>query len=345
MLENLLKYNSLGSKDELLFLLFNALPLSKGQHVSDLKKYCATHQFTISRSFDGILALLEFITIVTISDGIVTINEDALGLSVRDSPNNYFQQGEFIEKLFASLKRADVMTAFIPPDAVRFDPGNSSYYVKESLVPVRYLGIRNLLLSVGFFERDITLGSKILYVSRGFSQTFRQMVVDCLKESKPTSKRKFSLAELKTHLIMQEQCGEQAELFVLELERKRLQGHPAISNIRRVSEDYVNAGYDVESFNDKTSVFIDRYIEVKSFSGDATFYWSRNEIQVARDMADKYFLYLVDRSKLSQPGYVPRIYQNPHARIFENAYWEKEPETWRINALPFEGHTSDIDRQ
>ena len=75
MLEELLKYDRLGSKDELLFLLFKALPLSKSQKVSDLKKYCTSNHFSIGQSLDGMLKLLEFIEFITISDNIIFIND------------------------------------------------------------------------------------------------------------------------------------------------------------------------------------------------------------------------------------------------------------------------------
>jgi len=63
---------------------------------------------------------------------------------------------------------------------------------------------------------------------------------------------------------------------------------------------------------------------------------SRNEVQIAREIADKYFLYFVDRDKMLQPGYVPRMFQNPYQKIFENEYWKKEPESWRISSTPVE---------
>lgn len=82
--------------------------------------------------------------------------------------------------------------------------------------------------------------------------------------------------------------------------------------------------------------YVDRYIEVKSFSGEPLFYWSRNEVQIARELMDKYFLYLVDRDKMSEPGYTPKMYQNPYQKLFENEFWKKEPETWRISFNPDE---------
>lgn len=334
MLDDLLKYDSLGSKEELLFLLFKALPLSKSQNVSDLKKYCISNHFSISRSFDGMLKLLEFMVFVTVTDGNVSINGELFEPTKIDEQQRYFEQTDFIKVFFLSLKREGIVADFIRPDAIKFEADRGCYYVKDSLIPVRFFGIRNMLISVGFFERDSLLKSNNLFVSKNSAELFQIVVVDSLKEKLSSSKRKLTLLEFKTQLSRQEEYGEKAELFVLDFEQRRLQGHPSVCSIRRLSEDHVNAGYDIESFNDRESVFVDRYIEVKSYSGDAVFYWSRNEVQIAREMADKYFLYFVDRDKMLQPGYVPRMFQNPYLKIFENEYWKKEPESWRISAAP-----------
>lgn len=342
MLEDLLKYDSLGSKEELLFLLFKALPLSRSQNVSDLRKYCTSNHFSISRSFVGMLKLLEFMTFVTISDDIVSINKDLFEPTKIDHQYSYLEQGGFIRGLFLSLKRDGAIADFINPEALRFDPGKKRFYVKESLIPLRFFGIRNLLISIGFFERDIQLRSNNLFVSQNSSELFQILVVDSLKECHLTSKRKLTLSGLKSQLGRQEELGKEAELFVLDFEQRRLQDHPTVSSIRRVSENHANAGFDIESFNDKESVFVDRYIEVKSFSGDVAFYWSRHEIQTANELTDKYFLYLVDRDKLSQPGYAPRMLQNPFQKIFENEFWKKEPEIWRVSATPVESRQDAI---
>jgi len=44
----------------------------------------------------------------------------------------------------------------------------------------------------------------------------------------------------------------------------------------------VNAGYDIQSFNDNKSIIIDKFIEVKSYEGTPYFYWSKNEVEVAK---------------------------------------------------------------
>jgi hypothetical protein len=125
-----------------------------------------------------------------------------------------------------------------------------------------------------------------------------------------------------------EELGKEAEIYVIEFEHRRLAGHPEINEIQRISEDFIDAGFDIESFNDLGSVFLDRFIEVKSFSGELSFHWSKNEVKTAKEIGDNYYLYLVNRTQMKQSDYRPRIYQNPYYQIFENEYWSKDPESW-----------------
>jgi len=338
MLEELLKYERLGSKDELMFLLFKALPLSKSQKVKDLKQYCTSNHFSIGRSFDGILKLLEFISFISVSNGIVSINRELFDPSRIERPETFLENGDFIEGILSSLKREGAMADFVSPDALRLDADSGLFYLKESLIPLRFFAIRNVLISVGLFERNSTLRSNSLFVRVDATDIFKALVVDPLREHSRTSKRKITRFELKTQLNRQEELGEKAEIFVVGFEQQRLHGHPSIDEIRRVSEDHANAGYDIESFNDKQSVFTDRFIEVKSYSDNVVFHWSQNEIDTAKELAQKYFLYLVDRNKMSQSGYAPRIFQNPYQKLFENEFWVKEPEAWKVSG-PRENQT------
>ncbi len=93
----------------------------------------------------------------------------------------------------------------------------------------------------------------------------------------------------------------------------------------------VGAGYDIVSFNGLESMVLDRLIEVKSFSGTPSFHWSRNEIDVARFKKEQYFIYLVDREKMSEESYIPTIIQNPYESVLENDIeWNKRVDSYFI---------------
>lgn len=331
MLEELLHCDTLGGKEELLFLLFRALPLSNIQRVPDLKKYCTSNHFSIGRSFDGMLKLLEFMAFIKIADDVITVNSELFDPAKIRDQQTYFEQEDFVGILLLSLKRADCLISFIKPEALKRDSSSGLFYVKENLIPMQFLAFRNLLISIGFFSRDKTLDLNNLLINPGFTKLFETVLINSIKDERGHKKRKKTLSELKAQLENQEALGREAEIFVVDFEHRRLQGHPSINNVRRISEEYVNAGFDIESFSDKESVFIDRFIEVKSFSEEHIFHWSGNEIEIAKELGERYYLYLVDRNMMKQPGYMPRIFQNPYQQIFENEFWKKEPEVWIVS--------------
>lgn len=205
-------------------------------------------------------------------------------------------------------------------------------HYKENFIPLRYIGIRNVLISLGFFERNPLLGSNILFINRAYKDIFLNEVINKVKEVQKKQRKK-TLQSLKEQQAHQELLGKEAELFVLSFEQQRLNNHPLLNDIQRISEKYVNAGYDIESYNKTSSLFIDRFIEVKSYSENVVFYWSQNEIETAKELTEKYFLYLVDRTRILEAGYTPKIIQNPFQSVLDNDFWKREPQSWKFSLV------------
>lgn len=329
MLEELLKHDKLGNKKELLFVLFDAISTSGNQTRADLKKFCASNLFSISRSFDGILKLLEAVSFIEIKGNVVKLNRDIFDPSKVSTPYLYFKGIHFFKNLILLLKRTETLADIFNERNVKYNSNLARYYVKDNMIPYKFFPLRNLLLSLDVLERDETLENHLL-LKEEFNDAFKSFVVEDIIRSRKQVSRKVPLSELKKSLENKEVAGKEAELFVLEFERHRLSGHPSIEQLIRVSEDFTNAGYDIKSFNDKESIIIDRFIEVKSFKEKVSFFWSRNEVQIAKELAENYFLYLVDRSKMNTPEYLPIIIQNPHKKVFESEMWKKEVENWKI---------------
>lgn len=57
-----------------------------------------------------------------------------------------------------------------------------------------------------------------------------------------------------------------------------------------VTDEFANAGYDIESFQNLDSIIIDRFIEVKSFENKIQFYWSKNELEKAKEIYENTLL-------------------------------------------------------
>ena len=126
-----------------------------------------------------------------------------------------------------------------------------------------------------------------------------------------------------------ELLGRLAEEYVIEFEKIRLPIKG--DDIKSVSDIDVTAGYDIISFESDSSKEYDRYIEVKSYNDVVGFFWSKNEVEISRQKGKKYYLYLVDRSKMRDKKYMPIIVNDPYNNIYCNPNeWEKTCTDWYI---------------
>jgi len=120
-----------------------------------------------------------------------------------------------------------------------------------------------------------------------------------------------TLQQLEESQKRQKIRGDKAEMFVLDIELRRLKSHPHSNAIKRISETNVDAGFDIQSFESFLSKKIDRFIEVKSFVGQPGFYWSTNEIKKAREKGSTYSLVIVNSEKIDDENYEPIEIRNP----------------------------------
>ena len=144
------------------------------------------------------------------------------------------------------------------------------------------------------------------------------------------SERKLTLEKLKSIQQILESLGHKAEQFVLEYEKDRLKNHHKRERIKLISGIDTGAGYDIVSFKSLESNDIDRFIEVKSYSREIGFYWSSNEVKVAKLKRKKYYLYLVNRYSMRKKDYEPLMMQDPYLEIFSKNIWNKDAQNWYI---------------
>lgn len=130
------------------------------------------------------------------------------------------------------------------------------------------------------------------------------------------NRRSMSPEELEDVLARRSDQGAEAEEFVLAWERSRLEAlgcRAEADTVWRISTVNVCAGYDLASFNGTSQDFsYDRFIEVKSTSrSQPEFVLTRNELEVAKSLGQRYWLYVV--SRFGHPGVEPIVLmvQNP----------------------------------
>ena len=136
------------------------------------------------------------------------------------------------------------------------------------------------------------------------------------------------LTEEKLRAMLQDKLavGDIGEKLVVKYERERLATAGAIVEshcVKRIGNVRVSAGYDVESFDghSATKVF-DRFIEVKASKGkDLRFFWTENEMRVAAQHGDRYWIYFlggIDPASGTSKR-EPLMFQNPIVSILEDA--------------------------
>lgn len=326
MLDAILKHEQLGNSQEIKFILFKALNVEEKQKISEVKKFSSSNVFSISRSVSGILDLLNFIEFTKMEGSFVSLNRQKFHPKSFNS-EVYFEDIHFFEHLFDKMYCSQNLAKLFHQDNVKFSFENEQFYVHSHLIPMAFIPIRNLLLALDFFQPDSSFKDHLKIKPR-FTSFFEKKIIPLIQND--LKRKKNSLEELKKTIAKKEEVGKAGEIFVLEYEKKRLKTHWHVDKIQRISEEYSNAGYDITSFNDSDSYFHDRFIEVKSFESILEFFWSKNEVEISKHLGSKYFLYLVDRSRIEEINYSPRIIQNPFLKIFQSNNWIKETQSWKF---------------
>lgn len=307
MLNELRRYNNVGDVNGIIYFLKLVLSDSRTQK-SSAQKLCALRN-NIRLNFPAAVLLFKYLGVIEEKSGYLYPTQ--IGERLNESAN--------IEKELCMLCFNKVITDnLLDINAVHYILNNDEYAIEKYGFSVSAALFRNILLQYHALKES----SGDLIISAEYEDVFTEV------------QRKYkvgrSLEKLKKQLEKQEEQGERAEQFVLEYEANRLVGHPRLDKIKQISVIDVTAGYDILSFEDVTSEKHNRFIEVKSYVGNPHFYWSQNEIEKAKLYEDKYFIYLIDATKVDNPEYEPRIIQNPVANVLESDAWILDPTSYKV---------------
>lgn len=308
MLTELRRCNSIGNIDGLLFLvnmLFGKKKITYNEIVNR-----ASLEKDIKLNCIAAIAFLEYLGFVSIDGKEVVILDKLLLLEVSSKE---VLVSSFVKECIARI----INDGIFDSGAVHFDSENGLLNIKRSAFPLSYAAIRNFLTASGVLEKEINgeIGVVESY-ENDFSSILRKR------------KEKFTLEQLLQKQKEQSQRGLEAEEFIVEYERNRIPGKAY--KIKRISDFDVSAGYDIVSFDSNDSIAHDRFVEVKSYIGNPRFYWSENEVDVARRKGEKYILCLVDYTRLKEPGYEPEFISNPYEKIFEDSTWLVNTSSYKI---------------
>lgn len=142
--------------------------------------------------------------------------------------------------------------------------------------------------------------------------------------------RKLTPEDLAENERENRETGLKAELRIMEYERHRLSGFPALaSQVEHVAKSDVSLGYDIKSFEggDKEPGSV-RLIEVKAVSSrNFEFNWTSNEIETAKRTRSQYALYLLpvmarDRFDIAHL----KTIRDPYESVLNSDEWTKHCE-------------------
>ena len=259
--------------------------------------------FTMA-NLKGTIHFLEELDLIKIS------SEKIIQINKKRWPKKNARNLDILDLVIKKLIKNKEIDVFFYEGLLKYD--NDNVVLKFSSIPLKYTALRDLLASLNFLKKKI-------------DSPFHTLDIELLKRlpsyTKIPSKTKLSQAALDAILKAQKISGEKAELWVLEFEKNKFKKKKIkkslLEKISKISDENSNAGYDLESFMDESSLEIDKYIEVKSFTNSERFFWSQNELTSSRRYKENYFLYIVDMNKINDDDYVPIEIQNPAKTILE----------------------------
>lgn len=324
MLERFQSQTKICNKSQIIYLV--KLLSSGVKSYNDLKLACNSFDYTFSRTFDNLIILLAWINLIRISKNKIELLIDKnLVINSDNMISNLF-----FNNLFKEMNNTNLLIEFFNSDNIKYQAFEEIVTINNNLIYFKFSQFRNLLIDLEFLVKDNIIDNYFL-INNYYKKWFIEEVIPLI-DNQMISK-KMSLSNLKKKQKQKELLGLEAEKFVFSFERKRLSNHVRFNDIKIISEDRSNAGYDIQSFNNDESIIFDRFIEVKSFDNFPNFFWSNNEVKVADQKQNNYFLYLVDRSKISQNNYTPLIIQNPYINVLLNDNWTKEVDKWFVKQI------------
>ena len=186
---------------------------------------------------------------------------------------------------------------------------------------LKYSGIRNLLMELGIVGTENS--GKAYYILREYENFHRSI----LFPNGTLTPNELDIINSNNKIL-----GTLAENRIMQYERLRLSAFPRVqSKIKHEAANSVDAGYDILSYERPSinSQLTPIFIEVKAVSSKTyQFYISKNEMNVASQFCDQYYLYLLpvsSKSKFDIDGL--KIIKNPIEHLFkEQNHWISEVE-------------------
>lgn len=325
MVKELSKYENLGTPNyhfELLRTLRDGR--DENWNIENIREIFHNRMIDGRTLFDGCLPLLDHIGIINIDpDEKVSADESFLEYLVSEN----LMIDRLVEKLLSVLNNDPTFHCIFCSEFISRDIIYHSIQIDNSAFPLKLSSFKQLLIDFNVLQEHPTKEFNKYIINGRYKKLFDKLLLPEIK------KRKVGIEELQKSLEQKQIYGEEAEKFVMSFEDKRLNGNKMIDWVAEYSS---SDGYDIASYDDEFSEEHNRFIEVKSYSGAPYFFWSRNEMNIARIKKLSYYIYLVNRDCMSDPDYTPIIIRDPYTNIYKDeSDWNQTIEKIRFEIKEF----------
>lgn len=221
---------------------------------------------------------------------------------------------------------ADFINSFELACPVQATDGRAGLWLNSRLLPQHPFDLPFLIIEYGIAIRD-SIFDRFWRIENDFEEVIESFLAEKneLYRCQGTSETDYQkLLERKAEI------GLEAEHWVLRYESNRLNNHRFRNKVTRISEENVGAGFDILSFSSTSALVHDRFIEVKSVDCGREFFWTQNERNVARNLGNMYWIYLVDRNAKAQSSYQPLMINDPYNTIVVANGWTLECSTFKV---------------
>lgn len=315
MLKELREYNNLGTPS-FFYQLFCCIKDNPDQiwTLHDVRSLFYNKIIDGRSIFDGCFEIAIHVKFLVRDNGYLYLND-----SLKSSFIFNIRQlaDRFNELLFLSLKEDRDFFDIFSSNYLSYDIIYKSMQIDNSAFGFKFANVKQLLLDFDVIRRHPTPEINSYIINGRYKKLFDKTLLPEIK------KRRIGVQELHDQMSQQQIYGEEAEKFVIAFEAERLNG----KQVDWVAEYIANEGYDIASYDKEIDTEHNRFIEVKSYDGLIPyFYWSKNEYQVAKQRKDKYWIYLINRTRMNDNDYIPEMIQNPYIEIIEKENWSKDVE-------------------
>lgn len=232
--------------------------------------------------------------------------------------NKSLDPQSFIESFTRVLrKRYKNEMGMIFASETKYDEDKSRFFIVRNSIPIELSGLVMLLGGLGVFK---------IHKDRVYLTSATDAVGDKVRARINNG---VSAVELKKQLVLLDELGEEAEQAAMEYERELLRSLHISCQPIKVSEIDVSAGYDIASYSRNNSKKPDKFIEVKSCRDEKLeFFISQNEIRVAKQKTDSYYLYLFNRKTKKFLTIC-----NPYETVLHGQGWATETQVLKVCSI------------